>query len=945
MGNNSKDSNKAETKTLKENEQKWRDLVESTSDWIWEVDQDGIYTYASPRIKEILGYKPEEILGKTPFEFMPGDEARRIKKFFTKLVSSQKPIVNLENTNLHKNGQPIILETNGIPFYDVKGKFLGYRGVDRDISKSKCAEKALQQSKQELDIRNQIATAFLSNPDDEVYGDVLDIVLNAMNSKHGVFGYIDDDENFVCPSMTRDIWDKCQIPDKNIIFPREKWGGIWGQALIEKKTKYSNEPSRVPQGHLPINRSLNVPIVYREKILGNILVANKKTPYEEKDIKLLETIGNYIAPVLDARLQRDKNETELKQAVRQLKLANERWTRSFEETGRGMFILDKNYTIIQANIAFARIIGKELKNIVGKNCCEILHGQQSPPVNCVTNAAISKRKEIEEEIFEPFLDKYLQVSADPVLDSEGSFEYAIHSIIDITERKRTENDLIRLSAAIKQATENVMILDTNGNIQYLNPIMEQITGRTLEEIKDKNPFLTEKDLINWHVNNDDFQRIWESTCKGNIWKGRIRYQLKDGTYYDTDTTISSVRDNSGNIINLMLIGRDITQELEYEKRLGQTSKIEAIGTLAGGIAHDFNNILGVITGYSQMLLQDIAEDTLLHNNISEILTASQRAKELIKQILVFSRQSQLERKPVRLIPIIKESLKFMKSSLPSTIEIRQNLQAESDVVISDPTKIHQVLINLCANSKHAMLENGGVLEVGLYEIFLGKEDDNQYPDISPGPYLRLTVSDTGKGIKQKIIDRIFDPFFTTKTVGEGTGLGLSVVHGIVKDCGGAIRVYSEHGKGTTFSIYFPQTMNEPAELETEINGTITKGKESILLVDDESSFLTMAKQILESLGYHVSARNNSLKALEIFRMQPDKFDLVITDQTMPNMTGIQLAEELMRIRSRIPIIICTGFSETLSEQKARAMGIREFIMKPIIINDMAMAIQRALKIK
>jgi CheY-like chemotaxis protein len=368
--------------------------------------------------------------------------------------------------------------------------------------------------------------------------------------------------------------------------------------------------------------------------------------------------------------------------------------------------------------------------------------------------------------------------------------------------------------------------------------------------------------------------------------------------------------------------------------------MESIGTLAGGIAHDFNNILSAIMGYTELALDDIERDSQLYTNLQEVFRAGKRAKDLVQQILAFSRQSEQGRKPVQVKHIINEALKLLRSSLPTTIEVRRDIRSDA-LAMADPTQIHQILMNLCTNADHAMREKGGVLEVKLEDVELDADFTAAHPNIKPGAYINLTVSDTGHGIPPGVLERIFDPFFTTKEIGEGTGMGLSVVHGIVGSYGGAITAYSEPGQGSTFKVYLPiiERRKEP-EIRTE--ESISTGSERILFVDDESVLVDMGKQILESLGYDVITRTSSIEALELFKAQPDRFELVITDMTMPNMTGDDLAQELMHIKPNIPIILCTGFSATIDEQKARAMGIRAFVLKPIVKREIAATIRKVL---
>jgi PAS domain S-box-containing protein len=380
---------------------------------------------------------------------------------------------------------------------------------------------------------------------------------------------------------------------------------------------------------------------------------------------------------------------------------------------------------------------------------------------------------------------------------------------------------------------------------------------------------------------------------------------------------------------------------KFESQLQQAQKMESIGILAGGIAHDFNNILFPIIGYTEMILMDTPEDSPVRDSLNQIYTSALRAKDLVKQILTFSRQGSGELMLMAMQQILKEALKLIRSTIPTTIEIKQDINPNCGVIKADPTQIHQIVMNLTTNALHAMEETGGELKVSLKEVELG-EYDIITPDMTPGIYACLTVADTGVGIDKNLTQKIFDPFFTTKKVGKGTGMGLSVVHGIVKSMNGEIQVYSEPGKGTHFHVYLPLAEAVKKQQATNVEAPIQGGTEQILFVDDEEAILSMGKRMLERLGYQVTSRTSSIEALEAFRDSPDKFDLVITDMTMPNMSGDKLSVKLTKIRPDIPVLLCTGFSETMSEEKAASIGIKGFLLKPIVMKDLAQKIREVL---
>ncbi|MBW1671780.1 MAG: response regulator, partial [Deltaproteobacteria bacterium] len=564
---------------------------------------------------------------------------------------------------------------------------IGKLEIFRDITERKQLER-------ELRIRNQIADVFLFVPDDEMYAGVLEVVLEALESKFGIFGYIDEKGDLVCPSMTRDVWDQCRISDKDIRFPCEQWGdSIWGRAMVGKEALYSNKPFKVPKGHIPITKALDVPIIHQGEAIGNFLVGNKETVYGEKERHLLENISNFIAPVLHARLQKDTRERD---------------------------------------------------------------------------------------------------------------------------------------------------------------------------------------------------------------KRRLETQLR------------------------------------------QAQKMEAIGTLAGGIAHDFNNILAAIIGYVELVKMKLPEDSEVLPDLDQILKSGFRAKSLVQQILAFSREQELKQRPLQLKYIVKESIKLLRSTLPADIEIKEYIAEDVGIVNSDPTQMQQIIMNLCTNACHAMQKEGGIISVGLGNVELDDIASAQHMDLDPGIYLRLTVGDTGSGMTSEVMDRIFDPYFTTKDTGIGTGMGLPIVHGIVKNHDGGIIVYSEPGKGSTFHVYLPIAKEVEEHPEAREKETLPRGHERILFVDDEPVLAELGKQMLERFGYEVTATASSIDALEMFRSQPDRFDLVMTDMVMPKIRGDRLAKKLVEIRPDIPIIICTGRSEQMSEEKTKRIGIKALVMKPYVMKDLASIVRKVI---
>jgi PAS domain S-box-containing protein len=532
--------------------------------------------------------------------------------------------------------------------------------------------------------------------------------------------------------------------------------------------------------------------------------------------------------------------------------------------------------------------------------------------------------------------RWIQDRGQIVHNNGGELESVSGVFFDITERKQVEKERGLLATAIEQAAESVIISARPGTIQYVNPAFEQLSGFTRKEIVGKNFRILKSD----RHDESFYKEMWDVISSGEIWSGHITNRMKDNTLCEFETKISPVRDSSGEVVNFVSVSRDVTQEVALQAQLQQTQKMQAIGTLAGGIAHDFNNILAAVIGYTEIAIADVEKGGVLHDNLKEVLKAGERAKDLVNQILTFSRQSEQDLKPIKVALIVKEVLKLIRASLPATIAIDQDLKSNA-AVLGDYTKIHQVLMNLCTNAAHAMRKKGGVLSVSLADVELDADYAAKHFDIKPGPYLKLSVRDTGQGISSDLLGQIFDPFFTTKQQGEGTGMGLSVVHGIVKSHGGTISVYSEPGEGSIFNVYLP-AIESSSEQKAREEKQVPTGTERILFVDDEQALVKMGKQLLEFLGYKVTTSTSSIEALELFKVQPDKFDLVITDLTMPNMTGDELAQKLMAIRPDIPVILCTGFSTKMTAEKTKKMGIRAFVLKPVIKQDIAETIRKVL---
>jgi PAS domain S-box-containing protein len=516
---------------------------------------------------------------------------------------------------------------------------------------------------------------------------------------------------------------------------------------------------------------------------------------------------------------------------------------------------------------------------------------------------------------------YVDIAAKP-FELDGSY-FVVGFFRDVTERLKAEEERRRLAEVVTHSPNIVMIMDTQRRIQYVNPAFERITGFSAAEAVGQTPSLLENGMHD----HSFFKEMWNIIRTGSQWTGRITNKRRDGRLYNLEADIISIKDEDDRIKNFAAIMRDITHEEDMAAQLRQAQKMEAIGTLAGGIAHDFNNILTALLGFSELGLMTSGKGSRTHEHFSAIYDAGQRAKDLVAQILTFSRLNEECHKPIYLFTILKEALKLLRSTLPSTITFKTNICKENIYIMADATAIHQIVMNLCTNAAHAMQRHGGTLTVNLEKVVLTSKETAVHSHIKPGPHLKLSIGDTGHGMTRDVLDHIFEPYFTTKEKGEGTGLGLSVVHGIVQNHGGMITVNSEPGNGSTFDIFFPvvAVKYKAAKPRPE---QVPRGSERILFVDDEIPLVRLAQQMLTSLGYEVTTFTDSREALADFEAFPEKYDMVISDMTMPHLTGQDLARIMLALRPGIPFILCTGYSSKLNQEQIKAAGIKSVLKKP-----------------
>ena len=888
-------------KALQDSETKHRKYVENSPLGIFVVDEKGKYVDVNPGACELLGYTQDELIKLSIPDISISKEDRET---FQRL--KKDGIISYEGELKRKEGSVVNVRLDAVSLPN--GQFIAFC---TDITERKQTERLIRNS------QKKYRTLFENMAQGVFYQRADGVLIDFNNAALEMFGLSSD--QFLGRTSLDPKWNV--INEDGGILPGDKHPSMVALQTGEPVRNY------IVGVYNPCTKDYNWLVV---NAIPQFNKAGEK-PYQV--FVTLQDITNF-----------KRSEKELRESEKELQL-------TLDATADGIWSWCFKTNELYFSSNYYKMLGYMPDEFPAnfENWINQIHKDDKEKALEVANEFLKQKPDLYNNEFRMRTKngdyRWMKTSAKVVeRDENGDAVYMIGNHEDITEKKLALDALIkgqaRFELAMRSVNDGLWDWNVKTNEIYFSPAWKKMLGYEDYEIENK--------FSEWERLTDpkDVKRSWGMLKevfegKRKSFKNEFKMRHKAGHWVDILARADVINDENGEGARVIGTHVDITERKRLEEQLQQSQKMESIGTLAGGIAHDFNNILFPIVGYTEMLMEDVPENSPFKDSLNEIYNGALRARDLVQQILAFSRQGASELNLIRPQTIVKEALKLIRATIPTTISLSQNIQSDCNAIKADPTKIHQIVMNLTTNAYHAMENDGGELKVVLKEVKLGQQD-LKYTDLTPGRYACLTISDTGIGITKDVIDKIFDPFFTTKEKGKGTGMGLSVVHGIIKNMNGKIEVDSELGKGTEFHVYLPIVENAFKIEESPIKEPMQGGDERILLVDDEEIIIKMETKALERLGYQVTSLTSSIEALEIFRTNPDKFDLIVTDMAMPKIPGNKLAAELIKIRPDIPILLCTGFSEAMTEEKVKSLGIKGLLLKPIIMKELARKIRETL---
>lgn len=1013
-------------KKLQISEKRFKDISYSTGGWLWEVDEKGVYRYCSENVLQVLGYRYDEMLCKTPFDFMSREEAGKIGSLFADIIRQKKPIVDLENWNITKDGKAICFLSNGIPIFDNKGNLIGYRGVDKDITELKKNEEQIK-----------LLSAAVSTSLNAIAINDLDGKFNYVNPAfERMFGYaykelskmtipqlipVDSIEkltNEIMPAIEKGIgWigEFRGLKKNGIDFPISMTAvlvkDIFGKPIatigtfldITESNKEKKALQESEERYRSVVQYMHDALII-DDIEGNVIFANDRFlnlfGFSREELHLLK-LDDYIAPEYlpllreyhHARirgkkvptqfeyqgLRRDKQRlwlevnvaaitdqqgrvintqstirdiSQRKQAEEELKKSLDYIENIFKSVLDMLIVITLDATINTVNPAVYNILGYKKDELIGRPISDIFEeGKKEEGKNfcCIGLEELIKTgsiKNCEHNYLSKSGEKVpVNCSVFVMKNAKGENIGIVIVAQDMRMIKKMEKIINDREVTLRNMYDSklmgFLLWDADSEIIDSNDTFLKMLGYSKEEFFSEAKFW--QDIVPAEYVQRDIKILSELAAEKDVLPFEEEYICKDGHRISALVGATVLPDPGIGGAAFVL---DITERKKLKEQLRQSEKMDAVGQLSGGIAHDFNNILAVILANTEASLKNISKGkSQVRDSLKEILSASLHAKNVVKQLLLFARKTEIKKMPLKINVAVRDALKLIKTSIPSTITLKTYIAGNTGFVYADPTQISQLMINICTNAVHAMEEKGGIIKISLVDVTLDEESAFQYSGLKPGKYVHLTVTDTGHGINSEDKQQLFEPYFTTKPIDKGTGLGLAVTHGIVKDLGGDIFVESLPGQGASFNILFPYTEKKLVyQKKKEIIKKVKPLKDfKILLIDDEEAVLKSLQLILQIRGFEIEGSTNPQEALELLRANPKHFNLIITDMTMPVMTGDKLAIEALKIRHDIPIVLCTGFNEKIDEEKVKSIGITKYIEKPFTEEEIFQVIKEALE--
>jgi PAS domain S-box-containing protein len=950
---------------LRESEQKYRDLVELMPQFVYEIDATGRFTFVNENGLKLSGYQQQDLAdGTSLFDILSSEDSQRAVEDFARALNGTN-VVESQYTLMKKDGTAIPIVAHAGPIVK-NGSVIGIRGSAIDISQIKAAQRTLQDAAASLEravedrtlaLKSQVeqlkalntlgqqTTSSLSLQD--VLSSIRDLVETVMNPEMTLI-FLTQGDDMIFQDTLLESSEAKLVREQSLRIGE----CLCGLAASDKIPVYSNDIQKDPRCTMDeckragLKSFAALPLKTGDSVVGVLGLASRSERDFSKDSIFLETISSQAAlGIHNARLyeqsQRHAKELEdkvgeLEQSRLALQKSEAKYARFLEHLPDPVYEADAKGKLVYLNMAAEKLLGLSRHDVIGGDFLTLMaEADRSRAWEIFQGTLSGQTSEVELNLGN---GRICHFKNEPKRIDDGDPISGMFGIArDITQIKTSEQEKNRLVTAIEQADEIVMVTDTDGIIQYVNPAFERITGYACHDAIGKKPSI----LKSGKQDSEFYRDLWSTIRRGEVFRGELINRRSDGSFYEESARITPIKDETGRVVNFVAVKRDVTDERSLRKQLFQAQKMESIGTLAGGIAHDFNNLLQAILGYTELLLSKKGPLDPDRTKLEVIQSAAQDGADLVSRILTLSRRGVYNMNPIELNVLVRRVEKLLRRTLPRMIQIDLLLADDLRIIEADSGQIEQIILNLGVNAQHAMPE-GGRLVIETSNAALSEAYARTHIGTKAGQYVILAVSDNGTGMQPDVMDRIFEPFFTTKTDGQGTGLGLAMVHGIISQHGGHIRCYSEPGIGTSFQIYFPVSASELISDLSETREMPAFGSETILLVDDDDRVREMAQEMIEMGGYTVLTAHTGEEALEIYATHRDDISLVILDLIMPGMGGKKCLEELLRIDPNVRVLVASGYSSNALTRDETGSGAKGLVKKPYDAKDILGAIRRVI---